>query len=339
MNPKGVFVASNPVKPINTGVRMNDLTIAKPASAGTFRRFVLGVALLLALTVWLVPRSHVAYAQDAKPAPASPAVVTPVAPASPAAPGNGAAPKDAKAKSSQSAKIDVATDKAGNATVTIEKSGPDSGTAPDVDAEDDSGPIVGIGPGKHGKRRVRVGIFGDDREYNSVADFAHTEPGLAFMVVMIVAVVFLSPVLAIALILWYRMRKARMLNETMLRLAEKGIVPPADAMSALAGGNPAAALSVGPATAPLYEQAKQIRRRAAWSDLRKGVILAGFGLGLTFFSMLDDGTPNSVGLVLLFVGIGYLVLWWFEERQLAPAGKPAGSAPPVGPPGGTNGSA
>ena len=130
-----------------------------------------------------------------------------------------------------------------------------------------------------------------------------------------------------------------MLNETMLRLAEKGVVPPAEAMSALAGGNAAAALIAGPATAPIYEQAKQIRRRAAWSDLRKGVILAGVGLGLTFFSMLDDGTPNSVGLVLLFVGIGYLVLWWFEERQLAPAGKTADSMPPAGPPAGTNGSA
>ena len=176
-------------------------------------------------------------------------------------------------------------------------------------------------------------------EYDSFNDFAHNEPALAAMVVSIVAVVFLSPVLAIGLILWYRMRKAKMLNETMLKLAEKGIVPPADALGALAGGNPAAAISAGPATAPLYEQAKQIRRRAAWSDLRKGVILAGFGLGLTFFSMLDDGTPNSVGLVLLFVGVGYLVLWWFEERQLAPAGKAAGSAPPVGPPAGTNGSA
>jgi len=317
---------------------MNDLTIAKPASPTAFRRFVLGMALLAALTAWLVPRSDVALAQ---PAPAAPTVATPAPPAPPAAPGKAAAAKDPKAKSSVSAKIDVSTDKSGNSTVTIEKSSSDpaADSNADADAEDDSGPILGIGPGKHGKKRVHVGIFGDEREYNSLGEFAHTEPGLAFMVVAIVAVVFLSPVLAIALILWYRMRKARMLNETMLKLAEKGIVPPADALGALAGGNPAAALSAGPATAPLYEQAKQIRRRAAWSDLRKGVILAGFGLGLTFFSIFDDGTPNSVGLVLLFVGIGYLVLWWFEERQLAPAGKAAGSAPPVGPPAGTNGSA
>ena len=254
------------------------------------------------------------------------------------APPGKAAAKDGKTKASVTAKIDVSTDKSGNSTVTIEKSSSDA-TDNTTDAEDDSGPILGVGPGKHGKKHVRVGIFGDEREYNSFGDFVHTDPALATMVVLIVAVVFLSPVLAIALILWFRMRKARMLNETMLKLAEKGVVPPADAMNALAGGNLAGALAAGPATAPLYEQAKLIRRRAAWSDLRKGVILAGFGLGLTFFSMLDDGTPNSVGLVLLFVGIGYLVLWWFEERQLAPAGKAAGTAPPVGPPAGTNGSA
>ena len=96
----------------------------------------------------------------------------------------------------------------------------------------------------------------------------------------IVALVFLSPVLAIGLILWYRMRKARMLNETMLKLAEKGVVPPAEALGALAG-NASAPLAAAPSAAPIYEQAKQIRRRAAWSDLRKGVILGGIGLGLT----------------------------------------------------------
>ncbi len=78
--------------------------------------------------------------------------------------------------------------------------------------------------------------LGTDREFDSFDEFVHDEPALAAMVVAIVAVVFFAPVLAIALILWYRMRKARMLNETMLKLAEKGIVPSADALDALAGG-------------------------------------------------------------------------------------------------------
>ena len=30
--------------------------------------------------------------------------------------------------------------------------------------------------------------------------------------------------------------------------------------------------------------------------------------------MLDDGTANSVGLILLFVGLGYCLLWFFEDR-------------------------
>jgi hypothetical protein len=41
--------------------------------------------------------------------------------------------------------------------------------------------------------------------------------------------------------------------------------------------------------------------------------------------MLDDGTPNLVGLVFLFLRIGYAVLWYFEDRQLA---APASTPPP-----------
>jgi hypothetical protein len=54
-----------------------------------------------------------------------------------------------------------------------------------------------------------------------------------------------------------------------------------------------------------------------WSDLRKGVIAGAVGLGFTFYSMLDDGSPNFVGLILLFVGLAYIVLWYFEDRQVA----------------------
>ncbi len=90
-------------------------------------------------------------------------------------------------------------------------------------------------------------------------------------------------------------------------------------------------LATAAAAAPLYEQAKQIRRRAAWSDLRKGVFTGGVGLALTLYSLLDDREPNALGLVLLFVGIGFVVLWWFEERQLAPAtGDAAAAGPSVG---------
>ena len=295
------------------------------ASPRLLRRFVLGAAFVLALVVAGAPRMPGVHAQTAAPTPPA------AAPAAKASPNGAAAAKD-RGTTTKSATINITAD---DRSVTIDATTPAKPGA-DAAAEEDadtSEPIVGIGKGKHGKR-VRVGVFGDDREYDSFNDFVHTEPGLAFMVVAIVAVIFLSPVLVIALILWYRMRKARMLNETMLKLAEKGVVPPAEALGALAG-TPSSPMAAMPSAAPIYEQAKQIRRRAAWSDLRKGVIMGGIGLGLTFFSMLDDGTPNSVGLVLLFVGVGYIVLWWFEERQFPQKG--AGAAPTLPPSGATDG--
>jgi hypothetical protein len=282
------------------------------------RRIVLGTAVAVALAFSLGLRAPVVHAQDSK---------------APATPDNAARAKD----SGPQATIKVETDANGKKSVTIKKS-----LEADANADGDadkvvSPPTLSVGPRKHGKG-VKVDVFGDDREYDSLNDFIHAEPELAGMVVAVVAIVFLSPVLVIALILWYRMRKNRMLNETMLMLAEKGVVPPAEALGALAGSTPAA-IATSPSTAPLYEQAKQIRRRAMSSDLRKGVIMGGIGLGLTFYSMFDDGTPNGLGLVLLFVGIGYIVLWWFEDRQVArTSGANASSTPPAGGTGGPSGS-
>jgi uncharacterized protein DUF6249 len=186
---------------------------------------------------------------------------------------------------------------------------------------------IRIEEGGDGKKRKRVvvGFGGSDREYDSFEQFVHEAPGIASMIFGVVFVVLLTPVLIIALVIWYKLRKNRMLNDTMLKLAEKGVVPPAEAMQALNAGQTAVAASAMAARAPLMEQAKALRTHAAWSDLRKGVILGAIGLALTFFSMLDDGTPNSVGLVFLFLGIGYAVLWYFEDRQLA---APASTPPP-----------
>ena len=185
----------------------------------------------------------------------------------------------------------------------------------------------------HGDKHVRIGGGGVDREYDSFEQFAKDAPWLAGLVFFVVSLIFLVPLLIIVLLIWYKIRKNRMLNETMIKLAEKGVVPPAQAMEALNASRIEPAVTAGPATAPMYEQAKMMRRRAAWSDLRKGVLLIAVGFGLTAYSMFDDGSPNALGLILLFVGIGFCVLWFFEERD--PAQKPASPPPPSGlPPGG-----
>jgi hypothetical protein len=294
------------------------------------RRLILGTALALALVVWLAPKTPVAGAQEARPAAEAAATAAP----KPAAGGDG---RGVSINIGIKGDADAAT--ADQARDRPDATAKDGKSSADAHVKDEKDPATGrrtITVVKNGKTVTVTGIPGD-REFDSFSEIVHTEPELAIMIIAIVAVVFLAPVLAIALILGYRMRKARMQNETMLKLAEKGVVGPAEAIEAVAAGTVPARLrpdgaagSAGGGTAPV-ERAKQIRERAAWSDLRKGIVMGAIGLGLSLFSVLDDGTPNSLGLVLLFVGIGYGVLWWFEERQIAPRNGGSGPSPGAGP--------
>jgi hypothetical protein len=118
----------------------------------------------------------------------------------------------------------------------------------------------------------------------------------------------------------------------MLKLAEKGIMPPGDAVQAIGAGRADTALAMAAGSAPLTEQVKTLRKHAAWSDLRKGVLIGGVGVALTLYGFLDDGQPGWLALILLFVGIGYIVLWYFEDRQMtAAAANPANPVPNPGP--------
>ena len=206
----------------------------------------------------------------------------------------------------------------------------DTGTAGaqgdrDADAGDSHGIVI-----EKGDKRIRIDGFGRDREYDSFQQFMQDAPWLAGLVFLFVLLVFLIPLLIIVLLIWYKIRKNRMANETMLKLAERGVVPQAAAMDAVASGTAAsvAAAASPPPTSPAYEHARYLHRRTVWSDLRKGVILGAVGLGLTFYSMFDSGTPNSIGLILLFVGLGYCLLWFFEDRTSAPPRDTPGSRPP-----------
>jgi hypothetical protein len=179
------------------------------------------------------------------------------------------------------------------------------------------------------RKRITLGLD-VDRQYDSFDQFLDRDPGLAAMVLGVVFIVFLTPILIIALIIWYKIRRNRMQNETMLRLAEKGVVPPAEALQAIATNRVDAVTG----TLPLADQATTLTKRTAWSDLRKGVLLGTVGLALVFHTMIEEGTAGWFGLTLLFVGIGYVVLWYFEDRQAAAfnAGR-ASAAPPAGGPG------
>ena len=309
LNPNVRMTASYRSSDLAPGVRMNRSAATVPVVVASrhFRRLVLGTAFFVGLALALMPRSPTVHAQEPK----NPPVAAPAAPK--------AVPKSLSITDGRGAEIKIDVGEGGRTSVTT--TDPATGTRARAEDAGDGG---SSGRGERPRKRARVTIdgIGTDREFDSFDEFVHDEPALAAMVIAVVTVVFFAPVLAIALILWYRMRKARMLNETMLKLAEKGIVPSAEAIDALGGGKQPAAV------ATYYEQAKQAQRKAAWSDLRKGVLMGGFGLALSIYSLLADREPNALGLVLLFVGLGFVVLWWFEQRHLVPASRAPDRAPP-----------
>ncbi|MEO8738376.1 MAG: hypothetical protein ABI537_01585 [Casimicrobiaceae bacterium] len=185
--------------------------------------------------------------------------------------------------------------------------------------------------GKRGKRSHGFITFDNDQEFETFNDVKKTAPWFIGIMFLFVGTLFLTPIILLIGIVWYKLRKARMQNEALLKLAERGVIPPAQAIdavssgvmpgapgsgSALGAGSPEAA-AAGISTASAYENAVQTRRRAVWSDLRKGVLLSAVGLSIVVYSAAASGNPNWLGLALLFVGIGYLALWWLEDRQLA----------------------
>jgi hypothetical protein len=161
--------------------------------------------------------------------------------------------------------------------------------------------------------------FDSDDDFEAISERMPWVIGLIFLVV---GSIFLTPIVLLVGIIWYKLRKARLQNEAMLALAEKGVVPPAQVAEALAAG-------AGPATAApqVYQQAVVLRKRAVWSDLRKGVILSTVGLALSFYELTSGGGPSWIGLVLLFVGAGYVALWWLEGRHLDDRKTPPGIDP------------
>jgi hypothetical protein len=285
------------------------------------RRLVLGAAFALGLAFAMAPHMESVRAADL--------IAGPIAQADSGASGTPSPGASAQTPAAQP----PAPPKAG----TPDKVDPNdtSDAADEADSADKASP-KGSGVGHRGifidkgAGTIHIEGLGRDREYDSFEQFVQQQPWIAGLFFLVVMVLFLVPLLIIVLLIWYKLRKNRIANETMLKLAERGVVPPATAMEAVASNTAAsvAAAAVPPPGNPAYEQARYLHRRNVWSDLRKGVIFTAVGLGLSFWSMLDDGTPNSVGLILVFVGLGYCLLWFFEDRTTAPPRPPA--APPPG---------
>jgi hypothetical protein len=151
----------------------------------------------------------------------------------------------------------------------------------------------------------------EDFDFDVFTSQVQKTPWVIGLMFLVVGSIFLTPVVLLVGIIWYKLRKTRLQNEAMLALAERGVIPPGQAADALAAGAPPSS-----AAPQVYQQAVALRKKVVWSDLRKGVIMTMIGLALSFYSLTESGSPNWIGLVLLFVGAGYVVLWWLEGRHL-----------------------
>ena len=186
------------------------------------------------------------------------------------------------------------------ATDSTAASADDSATA---DERDDPFPF-----GRH-RGRIQIDDFDSFKQAMDVA------PWIVGVVFLVLGSIFLTPIILLVGIIWYKLRKTRLQNDAVLKLAERGVMPSAQAVDAVMAGTPPAQ-AVPPAIAAAVPQAVATRRRAVWSDLRKGVLLVAVGLALVLYSITDAGEANWLGLVLLFVGAGYVALWWLEDRHL-----------------------
>lgn len=123
------------------------------------------------------------------------------------------------------------------------------------------------------------------------------------MAVPIVTIVFLTifgtPILIVAVIMYFSMSKTRAMHRTVRLMVEKGQEVPA------------ALLNPPPAQ----------RQR---SDVRRGIVLLMVGLGLMLFlAAVNDweGGAWSIGIIPFLIGAGYLLVWKLEGRK--------DNAPPV----------
>jgi hypothetical protein len=162
---------------------------------------------------------------------------------------------------------------------------PSVATAPSVtpDSDEDFDSQIEKKIRKHFKMSV-------DGDHHSGTD---DMPWIAVPIVLIVFLaIFGTPVMIVALIMYFSFSKSRALHRTVRMMVEKG----------------------QPVPEALLNPPPVIRQR---SDLRRGVVLLMVGVGLmVFFGAVNDweGGAWSLGIIPFLIGGGYLLVWKLDVR-------------------------
>ncbi len=98
---------------------------------------------------------------------------------------------------------------------------------------------------------------------------------------------FAVPLLMVAVILYYKHRRMKLIHETIARLAERGLPVPPELVDP---------------------------PRARHFGLRAGLVLVALGIALAAF-FFESGGPASIGLIPGLMGLALLVAWMVERRS------------------------
>ncbi|MEY4386045.1 MAG: hypothetical protein RLY20_1328 [Verrucomicrobiota bacterium] len=103
--------------------------------------------------------------------------------------------------------------------------------------------------------------------------------------------VFGMPVAIVAVVVYFRHRRNRMLHETLRTMIEKGVAIPPELLQP-------------------HEPRKQPK-----SDFRRGLVWIAIGTGLTVFFLVSDNHAWPIGLIPLLIGVAFLITWKVEGSK------------------------
>jgi uncharacterized protein YjeT (DUF2065 family) len=109
------------------------------------------------------------------------------------------------------------------------------------------------------------------------------------------------PIVAIIMAGLVRIKRNRMLHDTVRLMTEKGAPIPPELIDAVAN-----------------DSKQQAKTWSPTAQLRSGVINIAIGLGFMFLLREIDGGPTwiwAAGMIPFMIGVGFLLIWWIESRK------------------------
>jgi hypothetical protein len=166
--------------------------------------------------------------------------------------------------------------------------------------------LSSMATGRHGLAPEIAGKLSGDQLLKAMKDLqefrlqekalAHKAKGGPELLIPIIAVggFFTTVTLVVLIPLFLQFRRNRLMHETLRAMVDKG-------------------MEIPPALLSVTQKPK--------SDLRSGIIGVSVGIGICAFFLALHGhgmggsNPWAIGLIPLFIGIGYIVVWKLESKK------------------------